>query len=336
MRTLFLALSFLLPLAGCSRNPSVLLDPAGPHARSIGYLFWHFAAVSAVVWLVVLLLVAIAFVRRRTADGIMPEPMVPNPHSESRARVFVGLGIAMTFVVLTSFVGLSYAVDRRLIELDHDPALVIEVTAHQWWWELRYKKGGFVTANEIHVPVDTPVRLVLTSNDVIHSVWFPNLAGKQDVIPGRSQDMIIRPDRLGAWHGRCAEFCGNQHAFMGLKLVVDTKNDFEHWQGHQMLPAAEPKTDEEKLGEKVFTNGPCGLCHVIRGTTAAGYSSYAPDLTHLKSRTTIGAGTAPNSKGHLAGWINDPHGLKPGVHMPTILQKPREFQALLSYLETLR
>jgi cytochrome c oxidase subunit 2 len=267
-------------------------------------------------------------------------PVAPASGSERGLKLWVSAGIAVTVLILTSFVGLSYAVDRRLITLDDEPAIEIEVTAHQWWWELRYPgprpSDTFATANEMHVPLGQTVKLKLKSVDVIHSFWLPNLAGKADIIPGRDQDLVFRADKEGTWHGRCSEYCGLQHAFMGLTLIVDEPAQFQQWLAAQRAEAIEPRTDEERRGRDVFATGPCGLCHVIRGTDAAGHSSSAPDLTHLKSRTTIGAGAAPNSKGHLGGWIIDPQGIKPGVHMPTILQEPNDFQALLAYLEILK
>ncbi|MDD5460070.1 MAG: c-type cytochrome [Methylococcales bacterium] len=238
----------------------------------------------------------------------------------------------------------SLASSRRdvslLFDLDKDSELEIEVTAHQWWWELSYLSATpsdvFTTANELHVPVNTKVRLKLKSPDVIHSLWLPNLAGKQDIIPGREQDLVLRVDREGIWHSRCGEFCGLQHAFMRLALFSESKRAFEAWRTAQRQPSAEPQTDIEKHGHEVFSKGACTVCHAIREKNTTGYSDHAPELTHLKSRTTIGAGAAPNTKGYLGGGILDPHSIKPGVHMPTILQKPEDFQALLVYLETLK
>jgi len=325
---------------GCSRNPSVLLDPAGPHAQAIGWLFWLFIGVAAVVWVIVVGLLLVLMLRSRARGGIVAPPARPAASTEGRLRLIVGGGVFATFLILTGLIVASFTVDRDLIALDRQPSLDIELTGHQWWWELRYPGATpgetFTTANELHVPVGETIRLRLRSVDVIHSVWLPNIAGKRDVLPGIDRELVFRVDKAGTWRGRCAEFCGLQHAFMGLTLIADDPQAFKAWQEAQRAPAREPRTDEERFGRDVFVSGPCGLCHVIRGTDAAGHSSSAPDLTHLKSRTTIGAGAAPNAKGYLGGWIVDPHAIKPGVHMPTNLQSPREFQALLSYLETLQ
>lgn len=328
----------LVAIPACSHNPSVLLDPAGPHAGEISRLFWIVAAINGVVWLVVTGVLLIVLWRQRAVD--QAEPAQPVPRIERRLVIAVGAAIAFTALVLTIYVGLSYAVDRQLLVLDREPEMEIEITAHQWWWELKYlgqtPAEVFTTANEIHVPVGKKVRLILKSQDVIHSLWFPNLSGKQDIIPGREQDLVLRADRAGIWQGRCGEFCGLQHAKMGLALVAEPPEVFSAWQQAQRRPAAEPQTDEGKRGREIFRNGPCALCHAIRSEDSAAYSNNAPDLTHLKSRATIGAGAAPNTEGHLGGWIVDPHSIKPGVHMPTILQEPADFRALLAYLETLK
>lgn len=319
-------------------NPSVLLNSAGPHAAEIAGLFTYFLAISAIILLLVIGAYVVIIAWRRSRSGEVSPPLEPDAR-EPLLRIFVGAAIAVSVLVLVSFVGLSYAVDRRLIELDRQADMEIDVWAHQWWWELRYRGAApgdtFYTANEIHVPVGKSVRLKLKSSDVIHSIWLPNIAGKTDIIPGLDRELVIRVDKQGVWRGRCSEFCGQQHAFMGLTLFADTPETFDAWLAAQRKPALEPRTDEERHGQELFISSRCGLCHTIRGTAAGGQSSSAPDLTHLKSRSTIAAGTAPNSKGHLGGWIVDPHGIKPGVRMPATPQDADDFQALLAYLETL-
>lgn len=331
-------LFLLLPLAACSRNPSAVLDAAGPHARATETLFWVFIAVNGLIWFAVLGVLFYFLARNRRPR--LEAPVETTPATERRPRLYIAAALGATVLILTGFVGYSYAVDRQLIGFDSHPQLEIEVTGHQWWWEIRYSgatpSDGFVTANEIHVPVGTRVKLKLQSADVIHSVWFPNLAGKRDVIPGHDEELVIEADRPGIWNGRCAEFCGLQHAYMGLRLVAEPRAQFDRWQAAQRLPAPDPVTVEAVFGQQVFNTGPCAMCHTIRTTTTSGYSSTAPELTHLMSRGTIGAGAAPNRTGYLGGWIVDPHGIKPGVHMPTIQQNSRDYQALLAYLETLK
>jgi cytochrome c oxidase subunit 2 len=329
---------FIAILASCSRNPSVLQETAGVHAKRTAELFWYFFSIESVIFFLVLGLLFFSLWRRR--ESKLTAPQMPSASTERRATFWVGSAIALTVLILTSFVALSYVVDQKLIDFDRNPEVSIEITAHQWWWEIRYLSSNpsevFTTANEIHVPVNQAVRLILKSNDVVHSLWFPNLAGKRDIIPGRDQDLFLRVEKEGQWQGRCGEFCGMQHAFMGILLFSESKAAFDKWKTAQRLPAVEPKEPEEKRGQEVFQKSACVLCHAIRGIETSAQNNNAPDLTHLKSRTTIGSTAAQNTKAFLGGWILDPHGIKPGVHMPTVLQEPKDFQALLTYLETLK
>jgi cytochrome c oxidase subunit II len=334
------ALLASLALAGCSRNPSILFDHAGPHAAWTGWLFWLFFIVSGVVWLLVLGLLAFALHRGRTRAAQGHGPLPANPATDRMLARSVGGGIAATILALTVFVGASYAIDRRLLDLDGQARRMVVITANQWWWEIRYPDANsgqdVVTANELHLPVGEPVKLVLRSNDVIHSFWLPNVAGKRDIIPGLENTLVIRVDKAGVWHGRCAEFCGYQHAFMGVTVIAEPAADFEAWRSAQLAPAAEPSAEDEKRGKQVFESSGCGVCHHIRSGETGGDNSSAPDLTHLKSRNTIGAGAAPNTPGHLGGWILDPHRIKPGVHMPINLLSAADLRVLLAYLESLK
>jgi cytochrome c oxidase subunit II len=190
------------------------------------------------------------------------------------------------------------------------------------------------TANEILVPVGERVKLTMTSGDVIHSFWVPNLAGKKDIVPGYRTETWILADRPGVYRGQCAEFCGHQHAKMALTVVAVPRDAFNQWVAGQLQPAAAPTDSLALAGQQVFVKGPCALCHNITGTSASGV--VAPDLTHLASRRMIAAGTLPNRRGQLAGWIVDPQGIKPGVRMPSNQLDPNELRALLAYLEGLR
>jgi cytochrome c oxidase subunit 2 len=188
----------------------------------------------------------------------------------------------------------------------------------------------FTTANEIHIPVGTPIRLSLESADVIHSFWVPSLAGKQDLIPGHNNSIELLAQRPGVYRGQCAEFCGLQHAHMGLLVVAEEPDAFEKWQAAQRAAAAQPQESDRAKGAQVFVSKPCALCHTIRGTSAGG--NFGPDLTHLSSRAYIGADTLPLTAGSLAAWIADPHGAKPGVNMPPVHLQPDELNAVTSYL----
>jgi cytochrome c oxidase subunit 2 len=332
------SLLLVLPLACCAGNPSAL-DPAGPGAGAIARLTWLFVVVCGVIYALVMLAFALALqqARRRQAAPLLPA--VPPGHDRFRnAAIAVAAGLSA--LVLSAFVGATWATDRSLIGLEIKPAVDVTVTAHQWWWEIRYEDSSpartFTTANELHLPVGQPARIRLVSPDVIHSLWVPNIMGKQDVIPGRVNTIWLTASRNGEWHGRCAEFCGIQHAHMELLVVAEPPAWFDGWRDAQVAPAAQPATDAERHGQQVFVEGDCVICHVVRGSPATGTSGTAPDLTHLKSRRFIAAGTLPNNKGYLGGWIADAQAHKPGVRMPVNLMSSDDFQDLLAWLETLK
>lgn len=320
-------------LAGCNLMQSPL-DPASPQARDLDALFWTFAAVLGAIWLAVMLAL-LASLRARRAAGA--DPLALDSRREHRMGVVVsGLALAtgLTVLVLT---GLSYAGQRRLFGTQA-PAVTIRVIGHQWWWELRYADPDpsrtFVTANEIHLPVGQPVLLQLESTDVIHALWMPNLMGKQDLIPGRVNLLRVMPERTGTFRGQCAEFCGLQHAKMGLLVIVEEPEAFAGWRAGQIRPRVPPEGDAARAGEAAFVAAPCSMCHQIRGTGAAG--RIGPELTHLASRRTLAAGTLPMSRGNLAAWIVDPHGIKPGVTMPLVKLDPGQLDTISAYLEGLR
>jgi cytochrome c oxidase subunit 2 len=227
---------------------------------------------------------------------------------------------------------------RALARLPLKDAVNIELIGHQWWWEARYHDEDpsreFTTANELHIPVGRPVVVTLRSNDVIHSLWIPNLQGKKDLIPGRTATLRLRADRAGTYRGQCAEFCGLEHALMALLVEAEPGERYEAWAAQQRRPAAAPADALARRGQEVFLGKSCVMCHTVTGTTAN--ARLGPDLTHLASRRTIASGMFPNNRGHLAGWILDPQSLKPGVNMPANSLPPDDLQALLAYLETLK
>jgi cytochrome c oxidase subunit 2 len=174
----------------------------------------------------------------------------------------------------------------------------------------------------------------MTSRDVIHSFWAPNLSGKKDLIPGKATETWFQADTPGVYRAQCAEFCGHQHAKMALFVVAEPMDRFLAWLESQRHAATPPSDSTAKKGEQVFMAGSCALCHQISGTPAAAH--LGPDLTHLASRLTIAAGTLPNTRDYRAGWIIDPQAIKPGTLMPATQLTPDELTALLAYLETLK
>jgi cytochrome c oxidase subunit 2 len=190
------------------------------------------------------------------------------------------------------------------------------------------------TANELHLPVGVPARISLQSTDVIHSLWIPNLAGKQDLIPGRATDLSLLPLHEGVYRGQCAEFCGMQHANMALDVTVESPAAFARWRAAQLASPPPPATPLAQAGQALVTNGACASCHSIAGTNASG--QVAPDLSHVASRRSIAAGTLAMNHANLAGWIANPQEIKPGNNMPAVPMNPGQLAAVTAYLETLR
>jgi cytochrome c oxidase subunit 2 len=317
------------------------LDPAGPQAGRIGSLWWLMFYVLLGVFLAVSLFVLIAIFRRRNesveAHGDAPD-ISPEPKRERRmAKVIVGAVLA-TIIILSVFLVGSYSTGRALYSNSDERALTIKITGQQWWWDVEYDvepASQIVhTANEIHIPVGQLVKFRLTSTDVIHSFWVPNLNGKKDLIPGHEIVLTFQADRAGEYRGQCAEFCGYQHAHMAFSIVAEEPDKFYEWMNRQRAASPQPSDETAKRGQQLFLSSPCVMCHTVRGTDAGG--TVAPDLTHLMSRKTIAAGTLFNTREHLASWITNSQEIKPGNHMPPVPFKAEDLNALLAYLETLK
>ncbi len=307
------------------------LNPAGPVAASIANLTWWFFGVCAVVYVLTMAALVWALVRRR-------KPSDDAPGTSTRLGWIVAGAAAVTVVTLIVLTVSSVVAGRGLTSPSGPGAITVDVTGHQWWWEFEYQDVSpnerVNSPNELHIPVGVPVVLKVTSSDVIHSFWVPNLHGKRDLVPGMITHTWIQADKPGVYRGQCAEFCGHQHAHMAFLVVAEPMEDFLRWLQHQREGAPQPRTDAEKRGHDVFIRGPCVMCHTIRGTMAG--SRVGPDLTHVAGRQTIAAGTLPTTRGHLAGWIVDSQSIKPGNRMPPNILAGEDLQALLTYIESLK
>jgi cytochrome c oxidase subunit 2 len=321
--------------SGCSGSQSAF-DAAGPQAASILRLWWAYCGVAAVVYVAMISLILGAVVRRRRQRK-SAVVLSPPANEERRLTRAVGVGVGITLGTLLVLLVGDYSTGRAIHSLRGPDPLVIRVTGHQWWWEVRYEDpepSNYVTsANEIHIPVGRVIQFELQSADVIHSFWVPNLQGKRDMIPGHPTRTILRADRAGTFTGQCAEFCGYEHAFMRFVIVAEPEGEFRKWIEAQRRPAAQPATENQERGRRVFLQTTCAMCHTIRGTMAG--SRMGPDLTHIGGRPLIG-GVLPNARGHLAGWIVDPQRVKPGVRMPLNVVKPDDLDALVDYLTNLK
>lgn len=331
----------IVPLAamftvGCAGDPGQsTLRPAGPAAAEIAWLWWVMLAVfSAVFMLVVLLLFGAVF--RRTAPpsasgngrGGDEGPALPL----GPTGFIVAGGVLLPVLILTPLFLVSLKTSASLRQPPE--SLTVRVVGHMWWWEVRYPAQDIVTANEIHIPAGQPVRLELTSADVIHSFWVPRLNGKRDMIPGIENVFWIQADEPGVYRGQCGEYCGTQHANMAFHVVALPPDEFDAWLAERTKPRSEPGTAEERRGLQVFLKAGCIRCHSVRGTEASG--NVGPDLTYLGSRRTIGAALRPNTRGNLAGWIAGPQAIKPGVKMPRSYLAADELLDLVAYLEGLK
>jgi len=319
-----------LLLAGCGGWQSAN-DPGGPVARDLQGLFWLFTITCGLVWIAVMGVLAAALLRRP------PGTKEERERADRRSVQVVGGAVAGTVLIVAGLTLASYFATRSIAS-DNPHELVIRLRGYQWWWEVTYADERpdrvIRTANEIHIPVGRPVRFELGSVDVIHSFWVPNLSGKQDMIPGRNNSIVLTADRPGSWRGQCAEFCGLQHAHMALHVVAEPEEDFERWRSAQLAEASAPATEEEEAGKRVLEGKACAACHTVRGTEAAG--TLGPDLTHVAGRRYLAAGMLPTTRGAFAAWIADPQSVKPGNNMPMVPLSADELQSVSAYLARLR
>jgi cytochrome c oxidase subunit 2 len=333
MRSALLALA----VPGFRGNPSVL-NPAGPQAGRIEHQFALTFWITAMVYVLVMLVLVVGVWRKRARTSEFPPPMSTTPESDRIAIRAVAAAMIATVVLLFVILVGSFLTGRHISALAAQNPVTINVYGHQWWWELNYPNGEadktVDTANEIHVPVGVPVMIHSTSRDVIHSFWAPNVHGKRDLLPGYQTDIFIQVDHPGRWRGQCAEFCGVQHAHMAFDIVAQPETDYRAWLEAQAQSAPDPSSPQAAHGQTVFLSHACVMCHTIRGTTAGARTG--ADLTHLASRATIAAGTLPNTIGNLGGWIANPQSIKPGSRMPPNPLPAQDLQDLLAYLETLR
>ncbi len=314
------------------REPDIpsALDPQGPAAANIANLWWLlFWLGTAVFVIVTALLLFIVFTHRRPGEMMAPDLRAP----EHRTWIWWG-GVIFPAIILSLTLFFTLRSHIALAYPPTPPALTIEVIGHMWWWEVRYPDHEVTTANEIYIPAGQPVNIRLTTNDVIHSFWVPELNGKIDMIPGKTNTLWLQAAEPGIYRGLCTEFCGLQHAKMQYLVIAVPPNAFAQWVEAQRQPAPAPTDETTRLGQQIFLGSACVYCHAIRGTNASG--QLGPDLTHIASRRTLGAGILPNNRGTLGGWtINSQH-IKPGNRMPPMNLSGAELQALLDYLATLR
>jgi cytochrome c oxidase subunit 2 len=312
--------------ASCADSPSVL-RAAGPAAERIASLWWMLLALGAAIYLIFAGLTACAlFRRRRPAENERSE-------GESMRWILIG-GALIPAMIVAGIFTLTLGTLRALAPPAEPANTVIEVNGKRWWWEVRYLGADgqplALTANEIHIPAGESVELRLQSDNVIHSFWVPQLHGKLDLVPGKTNVLRLQADRPGIYRGQCAEYCGVQHTLMAFLVIAEARPEFDAWLAQQRTPAPETLL---LRGRAAFEHH-CGSCHTVRGTRAAGADG--PDLTHLAGRRTIAAATLPNTRANLSGWIIQAQSIKPGSLMPNVPLEPDELQDIVDYLMALR
>jgi cytochrome c oxidase subunit II len=320
-----LALLVGVVTAGCGGARSIV-DPKGSEADRIAGVWWLMFGLAAAVYVVVAGCILYAATRGRRRNA-----------TQSRLQehwfIWIG-GVIVPFLILVVLAIVTVDTTSALRESSAGE-LRIDVVGKLWWWEVRYPGKGVVTANEIHIPRGTPIDLHLTSDNVIHSFWVPELAGKMDTIPGQPNDLDFTADKVGRYDGQCAEFCGLQHTHMGVSVVVDTPADFGRWLARRQRAPLEPASEDAARGQLVFQREACAGCHTIRGTDAQG--TLGPDLTDVGSRARLGAEAIENTPEHMRDWIRDAQAIKPGIAMPSFRSlSDDDIAALAAYLESLK
>ena len=359
--------AFILLLQPSAIGEQSALRTAGPAANEIGALWNLMLGLGLGATVLTFTALAYALFRKRRSHELPPEADRPadaggelhNDESGGRGREDVGrprserrgvqamivAGVIVPVVVLSMVLVVTL---RVLAKITPTPTssntIVIDIAGRQYWWAVRYLDAEpsriFETANELHLPVGIPVQLRLRTVDVIHSFWVPGLAGKMDLVPGRTNVMTLQADRAGVWRGQCAEFCGVQHGKMAIVVVAEPKEQFERWRAAQQASATSvtlldsAQATAQLADRDVFLRSGCVLCHAVRGTSAGGRAG--PDLTHIATRLTLAAGTLPNNTGNLYGWIADPQSHKPGSAMPAVPMTAVELHAIARYLGSLK
>jgi cytochrome c oxidase subunit 2 len=306
------------------------LHSSGPASMPTMHLGWVFVALLLAILVTIALLLVAAILHKRPAIDSHPIGR------DDKGILWIYIGTGISTCILFALAIYSLITLNTISKPAHAPALTLTVTGYDWWWKVEYEYDdptrNFVTANEIHIPVGQPVLVKLKSADVIHAFWVPMLAGKTQMIPGLINQQWIEADTEGVYRGQCTQYCGVQHAHMGLEVVAQSETEFLLWADNQRKSIETVSATGINKGKKLFLDR-CSGCHSIRGTEAVG--AHAPDLTHLHSRRLIAAGLLTNTPEHLVQWITHVQELKPGARMPSMELTAAEISSLSAFLSTL-
>jgi len=339
-----------LLLAGCGKDPEHLRKypqtvfyPTTEYAETTDWLFKLTLWLGVAVGIAVIGVLVVFLLRYRYRPGA-PEPK--QIHGNTR------LEVAWTLIPAVILAVIAVPTVKAIFSTQPEPpanALTIEVVGKQWWWEFRYPQPNgdtVVTANEIHVPVDRPVHLLLKSDNVLHSFWVPQMGGKRDLITNRVNHLVFTPKERGVYFGQCAEFCGTSHSLMRMRMIAHSQAGFDQWLANEARPSAEPLPADSAvaLGKQLVTTGVCAGCHTIRGTPMVGSQSPTggPELTHFGRRRTMAAGIMENDAENLRRWITNAPSVKPGSKMPALGASAggsltdQQITYILAYLQSLQ
>lgn len=306
-----------------------MLDGKSPQSHRISGLWWLMFSMAVVVYILVITLVLVAAFRRNTAGY---DAVAPADETRSDHRLLLYGGLALPMVVLSVIAVQTVRVSNSLQAAT--ATVHVTVDAEDWWWRVSYPADDVVTANEIHVPVGQRVQIALRSDNVIHSLWVPQLNGKSDVIPGETNFMTFTAESTGTYRGQCAEFCGIEHAKMAFVVVVESDADYVAWLAANRHAAVQPQTALQREGAQILATTSCAGCHTVAGTAATGI--IGPDLTHVGSRSTLAADTLPNTDAGMTEWLSATQRVKQGALMPQIDLSSAQVAALVAYLESLK
>lgn len=309
-------------------NTNSIFDAASPQAERIKELTEEFIIAASAILLLVAVLTVVISIKYRS-KGLQGEP---RQIAGNRKLEFWMVGVPLALVILFFFRSMATMNAVLPDRGDHPPDIVI--TGHQWFWEAAYPGTAVITANEIHLPVGKRILMQLNAADVIHDWWVPALGGKMDMIPGRDNFLWLTIDKAGVYEGACSEFCGQQHAWMRIRVVAESQQDYARWLAWEVKGAQPAQDALARSGAVLFSESTCGGCHRVRGTTADGLTG--PDLTHFASRQTILTGMLSNDSANVSRWLTDPQEVKPGAHMPRFILPEDSIRALTAYLEQLK
>jgi cytochrome c oxidase subunit 2 len=317
-------------MSACERAPLNYMTSAGPASAPVVQLGWGLTMVSCAVIVIISALVLAAIFRRRRAVQAIEQIL------RGRGGLsWIYVGVSISTVVLFICSTWSLITLAHVARPPRAPAVVVDIIGHQWWWEVRYHGNpvdrNFTTANELHIPVGQPVEVRLSTGDVIHSFWVPQLAGKTDTIPGQTNVGWLQADQPGVYFGQCAEYCGVQHAHMAFVVVAEAPDQFAAWWEHQLAASPAPSGLGAEGADRFMQH--CATCHTVRGTLAGGI--LGPNLSHLAQRRRIASGVYPNTAQTLMQWVSHPQSIKPGALMPDPALDDERLQSITAYLQSL-